>query len=91
MAYSNTPVTRTSEGMFLKLLLPVCKMVLSRAAPPGLSDARGPGAEGEQRLSCAPRPSVQGAQAGGECCPPHVARTAAGMGRGQLRQLCSST
>ena len=91
MAYSNAPVTRTSEGMFLKLLLPVCKMMPSRAAPPGLSDARGPGAGGEQRLSCTPRPSAQAAQAGGECCPPRVARTAAGLGREQLSPLCSST
>lgn len=53
VAYSKTPVTRTSEGMFLKLLLPVCKMEMpSQAAPPGLSDARGLGAGGDQRQLC---------------------------------------
>ena len=82
-AYAKTPVTRTSEGMFLKLLLPVCKMEMpSRAAPPGLSMPAGRALE-VTRDSCAACPSAWGAQAGGDCCPPPV-------WRGRLSQLCSS-
>ena len=82
-AYAKTPVTRTSEGMFLKPLLPVCKMEMpSREAPPGLSTPAGRALE-VTRDSCAAWPSAWGAQAGGECCPPPV-------WRGRLSQLCSS-
>ena len=60
-AYSKTPVTRTSEGMFLKLLLSVCKMEMpSRAAPPGLSTPAGWALE-VTRESCVACPSAWGA------------------------------
>lgn len=85
MAYSKTPVTRTSEGMFLKLLLPVCKMEMpSQAAPPGLSDARGLGAGGDQRQLCS-LPLCPGLTGWRLVLPtpgPGVARTAAAWGGG---------